>query len=121
MNSVSASNKSENELIICRCEGVRLGQIQASIHRAGAQTVNQVKKLTRAGMGLCQGRTCAKVVESILASAGSLPAGAEPYQARPPVRGIPLAALAEVSDQFDEPEGPIKVDLTRETDLRIKR
>jgi len=121
MNSISASNKPENELIICRCEGVRLGQIQASIHGAGAQTVNQVKKLTRAGMGLCQGRTCAKVVESILASAGNLPAGAEPYQARPPVRGIPLAALAEVSDQFDEPEGPIKVDLTRETDLRIER
>ena len=106
-----------DELIICRCESVGLGQIQASIHRSGAQTVNQVKKLTRAGMGLCQGRTCAKVVESILTSEGKLPAGTEPYQARPPVRGIPVAVLADASDQFDEPAGPVRVDLTRETDL----
>jgi len=105
----------KDELIICRCESVKLGQIQSSIRRSGAQTVNQVKKLTRAGMGLCQGRTCAKVVESILESEGISPSGTEPYQARPPVRGIPVAVLADTADQYYEPAGPVRVDLSRDT------
>ena len=106
----------KDELIICRCESIRLKEIQSSIHRSGAQTVNQIKKLTRAGMGLCQGRTCAKVIESILTSEGRMSAGTEPYQARPPVRGIPVAVLAEASDQFDEPAGPVSIALTRGAD-----
>ncbi len=119
-NSDNASNKAEDDLIICRCEGVGMSQIQASIHRSGAQTVNQVKKLTRAGMGLCQGRTCAKLVEILLASNGAASAGGEPYQARPPVRAVPVGALAAAADQFDEPDGPVRVDLTRETELKPK-
>ena len=102
-----------DDLIICRCESVKLGQIQSTIRRSGAQTVNQVKKLTRAGMGLCQGRTCAKVVESILETEGISPTGTEPYQMRPPVRGIPVAALADAADCFDEPAGPVSVAMTR--------
>jgi len=111
----------KDDLIICRCESIRLGQIQASILRSGAQTVNQVKKLTRAGMGLCQGRTCAKLVETLLVSNGAAPPGAEPYQARPPVRGVAVGTLAVASEQFDEPDGPVRVDLTRETDLNSER
>jgi hypothetical protein len=101
-----------NELIICRCERVKLGLIRAAINRCGAQSVNQVKKLTRAGMGLCQGRTCAKVVESILAAEGQVPHGSEPYQARPPVRGVAVDTLAWGADQYDEPSGPVKVRAT---------
>ncbi len=108
----------KEDLIICRCESVKLGPIQSAIRRSGAQTVNQVKKLTRAGMGLCQGRTCAKVVESILESEGVSPSGAEPFQARPPVRGIPVAVLADTADQYHEPVGPVRVDLSRDTDSK---
>ena len=109
MNSTNANGKTDNDLIICRCEGVRLGQIQAAVRHSGIQTVNQVKKLTRAGMGPCQGRTCARIVEAILTAAGRTPVGAEPYQARPPVRGIAVGTLAAGADQFDEPAGPVKV------------
>jgi len=116
MNSDNPANKIDDDLIVCRCESIGLGQIQASIHRSGAQTVNQVKKLTRAGMGLCQGRTCAKVVESILTSEGKMAAGTEPYQVRPPVRSIPVAALAQTADYYDEPAGPVSIALTRSAD-----
>jgi bacterioferritin-associated ferredoxin len=109
MSSINLTSKTDNDLIICRCEGVRLGQIRTTIRRSGATTVNQVKKLTRAGMGPCQGRTCARIVETILTAAGHAPAGKEPYQARPPVRGIAVATLAAGADQFDEPAGPVKV------------
>ena len=116
MNSTNFSSKPDDELIICRCESVNLGQITASIHRSGAQSVNQIKKLTRAGMGPCQGRTCAGTVESILATEGKAHRGTEPYQARPPVRGIAVSVLADASDQFDEPAGPVSVAMTRGAD-----
>lgn len=103
----------KDELIICRCESINLGQVRSSIQRSGAQTVNQVKKLTRAGMGLCQGRTCAKVVESILAAEGKTPQGREPYQVRPPVRAVAVGSLAIVADQYAEPPGPMKIRATR--------
>ncbi len=119
MNSDNPANKTDDDLIICRCERVKFGRIQASIQRSGAQTVNQIKKLTRAGMGLCQGRTCAKVVESILAAEGQAPLGSEPYQARPPVRGVTVDALAFGADQYDEPSGPVKVRATSTQDSKI--
>jgi hypothetical protein len=43
-------------------------------------------------------------------------AGTEPYQARPPVRGIPVAVLADASDQFDEPAGPVSIAMNRGND-----
>jgi NAD(P)H-nitrite reductase large subunit len=108
-NSTNSTSKADKDLIICRCERVCLGQIQAAIKRSGVTTVNQIKKLTRAGMGPCQGRTCARIVETILAAEVPAAAGAEPYQARPPVRGVALGTLAAGADQFEEPAGPVKV------------
>lgn len=99
----------KDELIICRCESVKLEQIRTSINHSGARTVNQVKKLTRAGMGLCQGRTCAGSVENILAAEAKVPTGSEPYKSRPPVRGLTVGILADGADQFDEPSGPVQL------------
>ncbi|MEL7649072.1 MAG: (2Fe-2S)-binding protein [Sedimentibacter sp.] len=53
-------------IIICRCEEITEDEIISAI-KDGATTVDEVKKFTRAGMGLCQGRTCRRTVEKILA------------------------------------------------------
>lgn len=53
------------DVIICRCEGIRLSEIQASI-REGASAVPGVKKRSRAGMGFCQGRVCQRVVNELI-------------------------------------------------------
>ncbi len=103
----------KDELIVCRCESVNLGQIQSTIRRSGAQTVNQVKKLTRAGMGPCQGRTCAQTVERILEKDAAIPLGTEPYRSRPPVRNISIATLAVSAEQYQEPAGPVSVAMLR--------
>ena len=116
MSKNSSSQQTDNALIICRCEGIRLEQIQASIRRAGVQTVNQIKKLTRAGMGPCQGHTCARLIEIILAAEANIPLGSEPYRSRPPVRGISIGRLAATSDEFDEPAGPVRVVMMRTSD-----
>ncbi len=55
-----------DKIIICRCEDITEGEIRAAI-REGADSVDAVKRRTRAGMGLCQSRTCYKLIANILA------------------------------------------------------
>lgn len=55
-----------DDTIICRCEGVRLSEIQASL-REGASAVAGVKKRNRVGMGYCQGRVCQRVISELIA------------------------------------------------------
>ena len=54
--------------IICRCENITEGEIVDAIHRrAGATTVDGVKKRVRPGSGRCQGGFCMPRVMEILA------------------------------------------------------
>ena len=52
--------------MVCRCEQVTEGEIHDAIQR-GADTLDAVKHLTRAGMGRCQGGYCSLPVMSLLA------------------------------------------------------
>lgn len=45
------------DTVVCRCEEVEAGAVRAAV-ASGADTARQVKQLTRAGMGWCQGRVC---------------------------------------------------------------
>ncbi len=113
MSEKSNPERFDDDLIVCRCEGITLGEIRLSLHHSDAGTVNQVKKVTRAGMGSCQGRTCACLVEMILAFEARIPQGTELYKSRPPVRGVLMGALAASADEFEEPAGPISVVMLR--------
>ena len=81
---------------ICRCEEILLEEVVAAI-TAGAQTVDDVKRRTRAGMGTCQGIYCVPVIAAMVAQATGVPidrvAG---ITARPPVRPVMLEALANL-------------------------
>ena len=86
----------EREVTICRCEEITLGEILDSIER-GAQTLNEVKRMTRAGMGLCQGRSCRRLISQWLQRSGK---GMDeefpmPPTFRPPVRPLKVGELAE--------------------------
>ncbi|MDO4565635.1 MAG: (2Fe-2S)-binding protein, partial [Clostridia bacterium] len=84
----------EHDCIICRCEEIYRKQIEEAI-AAGCTDVDSVKKATRAGMGLCQGRTCRNLVTRIIAEkAGIPPAEQTQYSVRAPFRPIPLEAIA---------------------------
>jgi NADPH-dependent 2,4-dienoyl-CoA reductase/sulfur reductase-like enzyme/Fe-S-cluster-containing hydrogenase component 2/bacterioferritin-associated ferredoxin len=50
-----------DEAIICRCERIGAGEIRAAI-RAGVRDLNQLKALTRAGMGACGSKTCRPMI-----------------------------------------------------------
>lgn len=54
--------------VVCRCENVTEGEVIDAISRkAGATTVNGIKRRVRPGMGRCQGGFCAPKVMEILA------------------------------------------------------
>jgi NAD(P)H-nitrite reductase large subunit len=83
------------DLLICRCEEVSRAEIEEAI-REGARTMNEVKRRTRAGMGLCQAKTCRRLVERILAEeTGQKLADIQPSTYRPPVRPVELGVLAQ--------------------------
>ena len=83
-----------DDLVICRCEEITRGEIKDAI-RNGIQTLNGVKRITRAGMGLCQGQTCQQLVARILAEELGLSAAEiDPTTARGPVRPIRLEVFA---------------------------
>lgn len=89
----------KEDLVICRCEEVSLSEILQAIHE-GARTINEVKRRTRAGMGLCQGKTCRRLVTQILAQQTDQPMGEIlPATFRPPVRPIALGILSSAGEQ----------------------
>jgi len=63
---MSDDDKARKDMLICRCEEVSLGDIEKAIDE-GFDTLDDIKRLTRAGMGLCQGRSCGKVIARIIA------------------------------------------------------
>ena len=106
---------SDPQLMICRCEevtqrdliGVRPPRYlayneQKFAHRdlrtlAGDGPVNQdqVKRLTRAGMGACQGRRCREQVQALLAMQGNQATGSIAMPSyRAPLRPLPLSVLS---------------------------
>jgi thioredoxin reductase len=65
----------------------------------GPPSPDQVKRLTRAGMGTCQGRRCREQVAVLLALESGLALGDVPLATyRAPVRPLTLAQLAETDE-----------------------
>ena len=84
----------DEDLVICRCEEITRGEIINAI-RNGMRTLNGVKRITRAGMGLCQGQTCQRLVAQIMTEELRLSAAEiDPTTARGPVRPLRLEVFA---------------------------
>jgi len=58
-----------DDTIVCRCERVTAGEIRALI-RQGCRDMNEVKAVTRAGMGACGGKTCTALIKRIFREEG---------------------------------------------------
>lgn len=88
--------KTDDDIIVCRCEDVSLGEIRRVI-REGATTMDEVRRITRAGMGPCQGRTCRLLIAAELARATGVPvAEVLPSTFRPPVKAVKMGDLARM-------------------------
>ena len=89
----------DEELLICRCQEVTRAQILQAI-ADGATTVDGVKRRTRAGMGLCQGKSCERLIQGILAEVtGQDRADILPQKSRMPVRPVKIGTLGGCGDE----------------------
>jgi len=88
----------KDDTIICRCEEITLGDIKAALTE-DIRDLNELKRMTRCGMGNCQGRLCGPALQEIVARAKDVaPAEITPLAPRPPIRPVPITALAGHTD-----------------------
>jgi NADPH-dependent 2,4-dienoyl-CoA reductase/sulfur reductase-like enzyme len=103
------------DTIICQCEEVTRADLIGvqpphylarpapmcarslnSLLQDGPANPDQIKRLTRAGMGVCQGRRCRDQVAMLLAIEADKPFGTIPLAThRAPVRPLPLKIMAD--------------------------
>jgi NADPH-dependent 2,4-dienoyl-CoA reductase/sulfur reductase-like enzyme len=83
-----------DDLPLCRCEGVNLGEVRRAVAE-GFDAPAAVKKATRCGMGICQGSTCKSILLDVLAALTGNPASRiSPPSVRMPVKPVYLGTLA---------------------------
>ncbi len=94
-----AKNK---EIIVCRCSDVTLEDIRELI-RQGYTSVDEIKRISRAGMGPCQSKTCGQLIEREIARmTGMKLEELTPGTQRGPIKGIKMGAMAAEEEEKHE-------------------
>lgn len=90
---------SDDDIIICRCQEVTKKEIKDAV-KDGASTIDGVKRRSRACMGLCQGKTCERLVAKIIAEeTGRAAADILPQTSRMPVRPVKIGIIGGGDDE----------------------
>lgn len=85
----------DENTIICRCSDVTLKTVRDLI-KEGYVTFDEIKRITRIGMGPCQGKTCGQLVMREIANAtGQNIKNIKFHTNRPPVVGVKLGLIAK--------------------------
>jgi len=88
-----------DETVVCRCEDVTMADLAAA-RPQWAVDPSDIKAVTRAGMGFCQGRNCGLHIRRLIGSDRHDP----PFTTRPPVKPSKIADIAaEFRDLDDKP------------------
>jgi len=82
-------DKMPDEAMICLCERVKAGDIRKLIH-SGVTNLNQIKAITRAGMGPCGAKTCENLILQLLREEGIPIEKVVPNTKRPLFIEVPL-------------------------------
>lgn len=82
-----------DDTIICRCEHVTAGEIRQLI-RKGYRDINEIKTVTRAGMGACGAKTCSPLIQRLFKEEGVPYNEVTGPSRRPPFVEVPLGAFA---------------------------
>ena len=89
------------DTLVCRCEE-RTRPNSTLLVAGGATDPNSSAPLSRIGMGRCQGRNCASHVAATIArKTGRDISAVAPPTARPPVKPVPVGAIAAERHQHD--------------------
>jgi len=85
-----------DDAIVCRCERVTAGEIRKWI-RKGVRDLNQIKAITRAGMGACGSKTCGDLILQLFKDEGVPAEDITLHTIRPLFIEAPLGAFSNVS------------------------
>ena len=89
----------DDDTIICRCEDITLGELRKLI-REGYTTLDEIKRISRLGMGPCRGSTCLELAAREIAKmTGKEISEVKMPRNRPPISGIKMKEL--VGDKND--------------------
>jgi NAD(P)H-nitrite reductase large subunit len=93
-------NELDKSTIICRCEEISLEEIVEVIAN-GARTFDDIKRLTRCGMGPCQSKICNCLVAGVIHEQTGMEFHQIPLpRMRMPISPIKLETLATNSTTF---------------------
>jgi NADPH-dependent 2,4-dienoyl-CoA reductase/sulfur reductase-like enzyme/Fe-S-cluster-containing hydrogenase component 2/bacterioferritin-associated ferredoxin len=84
-----------DDTIVCRCERVTAGEIRSLI-REGYRDINEIKAVSRAGMGSCGAKTCTDLIHRLFRDEGIPDAEVVDQTPRPLFMEVPLGMFAGV-------------------------
>jgi len=93
-----------DDTIVCRCERVTAGEIRALI-RQGYRDINEIKAVSRAGMGSCGAKTCTALIHRLFRDEGIPDAEVVDQTPRPLFMEVPLGVFAGVPVQEEGGHG----------------
>ncbi len=97
-------DKTEAITFVCRCEDITEEQVREAIDM-GMETLDELKRALRVGMGPCQGRTCGPILVSMLARAyKKRPQDVKEWKQRPPLKPVPVYTFYEAEPAGDPEE-----------------
>ena len=83
----------DGNILVCRCMEVTEDEVRNAI-KQGAITVDAVKRVTQAGFGLCQSKTCYNIIAKIISEETGKPVSEiYPIRIRIPVRPLNIESL----------------------------
>jgi sarcosine oxidase subunit alpha len=85
-----------DDAIVCRCERVSAGEIRKWI-RKGLRDLNQIKAITRAGMGACGSKTCGDLILQLFRDEGIPVEEVTLHTVRPLFVEAPLGVFCNIS------------------------
>lgn len=94
----------DENTIICRCSDVSLADVRRLIAE-GYTSLDEIKRITRIGMGPCQGKTCGLLVlREISLATGKSMSELKNHTNRPVAVGVKLGLIAKSSEEESKEE-----------------
>jgi sarcosine oxidase subunit alpha len=90
------ADRISDDAVVCRCERVTAGDIRKWI-RKGIKDLNQIKAITRAGMGACGSKTCGDLIVQLFKDEGVPAEDITVHTIRPLFIEAPLGVFSNVS------------------------
>jgi bacterioferritin-associated ferredoxin len=84
----------EKDTVVCRCEDITLEEIRL-LFEEGFLSIDEIKRISRCGMGPCQGKTCRELLmQEISRHTGKPIKEITMPTFRPPTKPVKLGVIA---------------------------